>query len=182
MAERECSYVLKTAANNEDKPWLTAAATRQWSNLMSILPALQFDEHCKDSIDLIALIPSINSHMLTIAGSRARLIRSTAIRYLAYLPCRSGHSAALDSIIHCIAIAVRRLSMEYTVNQTTTSKHNVLYLDRNDADTLTSYANALRIFRSSLEDPKTSTSPETLCAAALFCYYEVSPPSCTELA
>lgn len=174
MAERKCSYVFDIAASSEDKPSLTAAATCQWSNLRSMLPNLHYNEHFRDSMDLIALIPSINSHMLTTAGSRARLIRSTAIRYLAFLPCRSGHSAALDSIMHCIAIAVRRLAMQYATLQTASSRNNVLYLDRNDANTLTSYANALQIFRSTLEDPKTSTSPETLCAAALFCYYEVN--------
>lgn len=182
MAERKCSYVLDNTASNEDKRWIASAATHQWSNLISILPALQVDERCRDSMDLIALIPSINSHMLTTAGSRARLIRSTAIRYLTYLPCRSGHSAALDAIIHCIAIAVRRLSIEYATNQTASSKHTVLYLDRNDPNTLASYAIALQIFRGALEDPKSSTSPETLCAAALFCYYEVSSQSRTDQA
>lgn len=138
------------------------------------LPSQPRFDGCADVKDMLDLIPKIDYRMLNMPGSLQRSVRSIATSYLAYLPSRSGHNAALDAASRCSAMAVRRLWMQFAVgDQSRELKTDIVHLDRNDPQILGSYAAALHALQQALKEDTDSISSETTCAAALLCYFEV---------
>ena len=131
-------------------------------------------EGSKDVSDLLCLIPQINSKMPTTSDSIQKSMRSLTAIYLSYLPCRSGHNTALDAAVTCVAAASRRLWAQCSgIDLETPETRKSMYLQRTDTAILPLYLQALKSLQQSLGDPAQSVLPETMCAAAMLCCFEV---------
>ena len=76
--------------------------------------------------------------------------------------------------MRCVAIAVRKLWLRYsTIQQEIYQQREILYLGDGDGEMVASYTHALKLLQTALHDPKACMETETLCAAALLCYFEV---------
>lgn len=73
-----------------------------------------------------------------------------------------------------MAIAVRKLWLRYSIaQQEICQRQEMLYLGDGDVEMVASYNHALKLLQTALHDPMACMKTETLCAAALFCYFEV---------
>lgn len=150
------------------------SVTPQRSTILRSPPSLEQFNGNESIAELLHLIPMINS--MSLAESLEKSVRATAERYLSHLPRRSGRNKALDSAVQCVAIATRKMWVQYSTAQQNSLRdvrHKFLHFDKYDPHILASYAAALSNLQEALVGGKDAVSTETLCAAALLCYLEV---------
>lgn len=145
------------------------------STILRSLPSLEQFDGNESIAELLHLIPMINS--MSLAESLEKSLRATTERYLSHLHRRSRRNKALDSAVQCVAVAARKLWVQYSTAQQDSlqdMRHKFLHFDKYDPQILSCYAAALSNLQEALAGGKDAMSTETLCAAALLCYLEVS--------
>lgn len=151
------------------------SVTPQTSTILRSPPSLEQFDGNENIAELLHLIPMINS--MSLPESLEKSLRATIERYLSHLPRRSGRNKALDSAVQCVAIAARKLWVQYSTAQRDSlqdMRHKFLHFDKYDPKIITCYAVALSDLQEALAGGKDSISTDTLCAAALLCYLEAS--------
>lgn len=97
-------------------------------------------------------------------------IQSSLQVYMTFLPSRAGYSSALDSATRCVAAA---LQVIYSTSRGSTFCTLKDLPSQHWSHILPLYSTALKHLQLSLGS-KQSASAETLCAALLLCYFEVT--------
>lgn len=138
------------------------------------LPRLSQFESSPCFQDIVELVPRVNATVAAAPYSCTKAVRLSIAEYISALPCRAGSSEALDAAVECVAVMLRNawIRDSPSVNGDSSLTEGI-YVDQLDIATLPKYSKALRLLNRDLQDDQLSSSPETLCAAALLCYLEV---------
>ena len=124
--------------------------------------------------DIVELVPRVNATVASAPYSCTNAVRLSITEYISSLPCRSGSSEALDAAVECVAVMLRNAWVQDSTRVNGSSSITAgIYVNQLDIATLPKYSKALQLLNRDLQDDQSSSSPETLCAAALLCYLEV---------
>lgn len=122
----------------------------------------------KDLHEVMLYFPRIDECVGASARDPQREIRGKVEVLLRHLPCRTGHSVALDAAVKCVAAGIQDVLTHHAAMGSA-----VRFAGFYNGKTLGLYTRALGALRVALDDPVQSTAGESLFAALLICCFEV---------